>query len=125
MQSVVVAPLKGPNGQFLPGNEGSRGILRGRFDVQALLVAKAAERPEIIDKLLDMASAGDFRAIEYTIDRLAGKPVQRTLNVEISAQWTDMLGSVKTDLAAMVLGSVVDGQLADTAPDALQPIVEG
>jgi hypothetical protein len=124
---AVEHPFNGPDGRFLPGNAASKGSSPARFDIQALLVAEAAKRPQIVSKLLDMAEHGDFRAIEYTIDRLAGKPVQRSIDVTVTAQWSELVAGIQGDLAAMLQGQaaqlqptlpdVVDGQLADPPTD--------
>ena len=109
--TAIVGPaFNRPPNQFQPGNTASKGFARASFDIQALIAAEAAKRPGLVTKLLDMAEAGDFRALEYTIDRLAGKPVQRTIEVSITAQFNELTDGIKMDLQALLLGGATDLQ---------------
>ena len=81
------APVPRPSnrdklGQFKPGHSGNP---EGRPKGPSLLAAlkhRLAEHPEevdkIIDQLINMAVAGELKAIEIVGDRLDGKPTQRS-----------------------------------------------
>lgn len=59
--------------------------------IDAYLRELVGSRPKYLEKLVESAEKGDHRAMEYITDRLAGKPVQTQLQVNVSANWADAL----------------------------------
>lgn len=87
-------PSHAPDGKFLAGND--YGKLGGRpvgqvLQVDAYLRELVGPRPLFLEKLVENANKGDHRSIEYLADRLAGKPIQTQLQVNVSANWADAL----------------------------------
>jgi len=71
------APIRRPNGTFLPGVSGNPdGRTRGAVSLVALLKGELREHPErgeaIVAALLDRAAEGDPACIKLALDRIDG-----------------------------------------------------
>ena len=83
---------KQANGQFAPGNklgnrwkQGESGNPNGRWNAYTDLIKEFSfsevndkqRREKIVSKLFQMAEAGDLRAIQFIVERLEGRALER------------------------------------------------
>lgn len=93
--AMAQVPLRGPDGKLLPGAQlNPGGTTRGQFSPTEYLRSLVQTRFSWIENIVEQAEKGSYRHQELILDRLDGKAVQTTVQVNISANWADALSTL-------------------------------